>query len=64
MIKFPLFGFISWRVNLKFATLLQKKVENYNISGCEVAEELDILVNKLKNRGVENLCTSEHMFLL
>jgi hypothetical protein len=35
-----------------------------NISGCEVAEELDILVNKMKNRRDENLCTSKHVSLL
>jgi hypothetical protein len=34
------------------------------MSGCEVAEELDILVNKMTNRGDENFCTSKLVLLL
>jgi hypothetical protein len=41
-----------------------KKPENDNISGCEVAEELDILVDKMKNRRDEKVCISKHVSLL
>jgi hypothetical protein len=49
---------------LKKCNNITKKPENDNISSCEVAVELDILVNKMKNRRDENLCTSKHVSLL
>jgi hypothetical protein len=49
---------------LKVCYNINKEVENDNISGCEVAEELHILVNKMKNSRDENLCTSKHVLLL
>jgi hypothetical protein len=42
---------------LKICCNIDRKVENDIISGCEVAEEFYILVNKMKNRRDENLCT-------
>jgi hypothetical protein len=41
-----------------------KKIESDTISGSEVAEELDILANKMKSRRNENFCTSKHLSLL
>jgi hypothetical protein len=41
-----------------------KKIESDTISGSEVAEELDILANKMKSRRDENFCTSKLISLL
>jgi hypothetical protein len=42
----------------------KKKIESDTISGSEVAEELDILANKMKSKRDENFCTSKLIPLL
>jgi hypothetical protein len=63
MIPYLLFGFISWKIN---ECLLQyrKKIESDTILGGEVAEELDILANKMKSKRDENFRTSKLISLL
>jgi hypothetical protein len=41
-----------------------KKIASTTISGSEVAEELDILANKMKSRRDENVCTSKFVSIL
>jgi hypothetical protein len=41
-----------------------KKIESDTISGSEVAEEPDILANKMKSKRDENFCTSKLISLL
>jgi hypothetical protein len=41
-----------------------KKIETDNVSGCKVAEELYILVNKTKNRRDEISCTTKQVLLI
>jgi hypothetical protein len=56
------FHFLESQLNVCCNTI--KKIESDAISGSEVAEELDILANKMKSRRDENFRTSEFISLL
>jgi hypothetical protein len=56
------FHFLESQLNVCCNTI--KKIESDTISGSEVAEELDILANKMKSRRDDNFCTSKLISLL
>jgi hypothetical protein len=50
--------------HMKVCTICMKKIQSDSISGSEVATELDISSNKMKNRRDENVCTTKLISLL
>jgi hypothetical protein len=62
MIQYPLFGFIFLESQLMVCCNIIKN-RTWQCSICEVAEELDILANEMKNMRGENFHTSKLILL-
>jgi len=58
------YGFIFCKANYKVLCDTTIKIEGDEISACEVEEELEILVGKIKNRKNKNCLTKNILSLL